>query len=81
VVTQDWGLAAMIMGKGAFCLSPSGQEYCQETMDFLLEEREMKAKFRRSGNHTKGPKKRARQDDIHFKETLAQLIHNSLSIS
>lgn len=74
VVTQDWGLAAMILGKKAFCLSPSGREYCAETMDFLLEEREVKAKFRRTGNHTKGPKKRQEQDDVHFRQLLEELV-------
>ncbi|MBU2703590.1 uncharacterized protein YaiI (UPF0178 family) [Sporomusaceae bacterium BoRhaA] len=74
VVTQDWGLAAMVLGKGAFALSPSGREYRQETMDFLLEEREMKAKFRRAGHHTKGPKKRQKQDNVQFKESLEQMI-------
>ncbi len=78
VVTQDWGLAAMALGKGAACLSPSGQEYRQETMDFLLEEREAKAKFRRTGNHTKGPKKRQKQDDVQFMRVLEQIIAGSL---
>src|SRR5690606_718088 len=27
VVTQDWGLAALVLGKGARCLSPAGYEY------------------------------------------------------
>ncbi len=77
VVTQDWGLAAMVLGKGAACLSPSGQEYRQQTMDFLLEEREAKAKFRRAGNHTKGPKKRQKQDDVLFVRVLEQIIARS----
>jgi uncharacterized protein YaiI (UPF0178 family) len=77
VITQDWGLAAMVLGKGALCLSPSGREYRQETMDFLLEERESKAKFRRTGNYTKGPKKRQKQDDEQFKMLLADLILRS----
>jgi uncharacterized protein YaiI (UPF0178 family) len=74
VVTQDWGLAAMVLGKTARCLSPSGREYRQETMDFLLEERETKAKFRRTGSYTKGPKKRQKQDDVQFKALLVALI-------
>ena len=57
VVTQDWGLAAMVLGKRASCLNPLGKEYRQDKMDFLLEEREVKAKLRRSGGRTKGPEK------------------------
>lgn len=74
VVTQDWGLAALIVGKGAFCLSPSGREYRQETMDFLLEERAVKAKLRRSGKQTKGPKKRAAEEDMYFIRQLERII-------
>ena len=74
VVTQDWGLAAMVLSKGAAALSPSGQIFREETIDFLLEERELKAKFRRSGGKTKGPAKRTAQDDRKFRESLSRLL-------
>jgi uncharacterized protein YaiI (UPF0178 family) len=74
VITQDWGLAAMILGKGARCLNPIGREYLPETMDFLLEEREIKAKLRRGGGRTKGPKKRNREDDKHFEHCLRSCL-------
>ncbi len=74
VVTQDWGLAAMIVGKQARCLSPDGREYQPENMDFLLEERELKARYRRSGGRTKGPKKRTVKNDLKFKEALESII-------
>lgn len=78
VVTQDWGLASMVLGKGAFCLSPSGREYRSETIELLLEEREMKAKFRRSGGRTKGPHKRTKENDQHFKAALERLLSATL---
>lgn len=74
VVTQDWGLVALIVGKGASCLSPSGREYHPGTIDFLLEERAVKAKLRRSGNRTKGPKKRIADEDNHFVRQLKRII-------
>jgi hypothetical protein len=74
VVTQDWGLAAMALGKGAKALSPLGRIFREESIDFLLEEREMKAKFRRSGGRTRGPKKRTAEDDINFKKSLYHLL-------
>lgn len=74
IITQDFGLAAMVLGKGAFAMGPKGQEYHPETIDFLLEERELKAKFRRSGGRTKGPKKRTNDDDEAFIKCLSQLI-------
>lgn len=74
VVTQDWGLAAMALGKGAAALSPSGRIFRKETIDFLLEEREMKAKFRRGGGRTRGPKKRTAEDDDNFRRSLYRLL-------
>nr|WP_320147407.1 DUF188 domain-containing protein [uncultured Anaeromusa sp.] len=74
VVTQDWGLAALVLAKKARCLSPSGSEYKPEKMEFLLEEREVKAKVRRGGGRTKGPRKRQAEDDAHFAEALERLL-------
>ena len=77
VVTQDWGLAAMLLGRGARCLSPAGREYNNHTMDFLREEREVKAKVRRSGGRTKGPRKRSSADDQHFERTLLRMLEET----
>lgn len=77
VVTQDWGLAAMVLGKGASALSPTGRVFREETIDFLLEERELKARFRRGGGRTKGPKKRTAEDDENFKRSLYRLLEKS----
>jgi len=74
VVTGDWGLAAMVLGKGARCLSPMGREFHPEKMGFLLEEREVKAKFRREGGRTKGPKKRTLEDDRKFELCLKKIL-------
>ncbi len=74
VVTADWGLAAMVLGKGARCLSPTGREFRPEKIGFLLEEREVKAKFRRGGGRTKGPKKRTFEDDRRFELYLEKIL-------
>jgi hypothetical protein len=74
VVTGDWGLAAMVLGKGAKCLSPAGREFHPEKMGFLLEEREVKAKFRRGGGRTKGPSKRTLEDDQRFEFCLERIL-------
>jgi uncharacterized protein YaiI (UPF0178 family) len=74
VVTGDWGLAAMVLGKGAKCLSPTGREFHPEKIGFLLEEREVKAKFRREGGRTKGPKKRTLEDDRKFELCLEKIL-------
>jgi len=74
VVTQDWGLAALVLGKGAKALSPMGMIYREERLDFLLEERHLKAKFRRGGGRTKGPTPRTAQDDRNFAAALSKLM-------
>ena len=74
VITQDWGLAALVLAKAARCIHPSGWEYHQQSMDFMLEERELKAKFRRGGNRLKGPKKRSVREDEAFCALLRQLL-------
>lgn len=75
-VTQDWGLAAMLLGKGARCISPDGREYRNDKIDFLLEEREIKAKMRRAGGRTKGPAKRSPEADDRFAKTLERILEN-----
>lgn len=74
VISQDWGLAALVLGKGAFAMAPSGRIYSPENIDFLLEERFMKAKHRRAGGRTKGPSARTGQDDLRFEKSFLQLL-------
>jgi len=74
VITGDWGLAAMVLGKGATCLSPMGREFHPEKIGFFLEESAVKAKFRREGGRTKGPKKRTLEDDRKFEFCLEKSL-------
>lgn len=74
VVTQDGGLAAMVLGKGAAALSPTGKIFRKETIVFLLEERATKARVRRSGGRTRGPRKRKLEDDERFAASLRRMI-------
>lgn len=77
VVTQDWGLAALILGKGAAALSPSGRIYSNHDIDFLLEERSLKAKYRRGGGRTKGPPARTGEDDDKFEKSFLRLLERA----
>ena len=60
VVSQDYGVAAMALGKGAYAIHQSGKWYTDENIDRMLMERHLNKKARRgsSKNHIKGPKKR-----------------------
>ena len=79
VVTQDWGLAALVLGKGASAISPSGRIYSEKNIDFLLEERSLKAKYRRAGGRTKGPLARTAIDDHRFEDSFLKLIEQASS--
>ena len=77
VVTQDWGLAAMILGKEAKCIGVNGKEYKNSNIEFLLEERETKAKLRRNGKRVKGSVKKSFDADNDFTGTLVRLIEET----
>lgn len=75
VVTQDYGVAAMALGKGAYAIHQSGRLYTEENIDQLLMERHLARKARQSGkHHLKGPRKRTRQDDERFQDAFIQLL-------
>ena len=55
VVSQDYGVAAMALGKGAYAIHQSGKWYTNENIDQMLMERHLNKKARRSShkNHMK----------------------------
>lgn len=76
VVTQDYGLAAMVQGKGSFGIHQSGKWYTEENIDLMLMERHLAKKARRgkAKHRLKGPAKRTEEDDRNFAESLERLI-------
>ena len=74
VVTQDYGLAAMVIGKGAKAINQNGMIFTNDNMDRLLMERHISAKVRRGGGRTKGPAKRTKEDNERFEDALAKLL-------
>lgn len=75
VVTQDYGLAAMVIGKGARAVNQNGLVFTDENMDKLLMERHIGGKIRRDGGRTKGPAKRTKDDDARFEAAFEQLLN------
>lgn len=74
VVTQDYGVAAMALGKGALAISPKGSIYDNENIDRLLFERHLHQKNRRVGGRSKGSSKRKKEDDDKLAYNLEKLI-------
>lgn len=74
LVTQDYGLASLVLPKRVRVLHQLGYEYTGENMDGLLEQRYFSAKVRKSGGRTKGPKTFTQADRDNFKEKLVELL-------
>ena len=74
IVTQDYGLAAMVLSKGGYPINQNGMVYTNENIDQLLFTRYISKKIRNAGQRTKGPRKRTKEDDIKFKNSLISLI-------
>lgn len=76
VVSQDYGVAAMALGKGAFAIHQSGKWYTNDNIEQMLMERHLNKKARRSSqkNHIKGPKKRTGEDDERFTQSFEKMI-------
>ena len=76
VVSQDYGVAAMALGKGAYAIHQSGRWYTNENIDRLLMERHMakKARMGKGKHHLKGPAKRTQEDDDRFRESFEKLV-------
>lgn len=74
VVTQDYGVAAMGLGKGAKVLNQNGLVYSDKNIDRLLFERHLGQKLRRAGGRTGTVKKRSRENDLDFERSLLKLL-------
>jgi len=74
VVTQDYGLAAMVIGKGAKAINQNGLVFTNDNMDKLLMERHISAKVRRGGGRTKGASKRTKEDDARFEAVFLMML-------
>ena len=73
-VTQDYGLAAMCLARGAVPVSQNGLIYNEKNIDELLFSRFVSKKIRRAGGRLKGPSKRTSEQDEKFIRTLETLL-------
>ncbi|PFH83848.1 YaiI/YqxD family protein [Bacillus sp. AFS088145] len=79
VITQDYGLAAMVLSKQAYVLNQNGFQYTNENIDSLLHTRYVSKKIRNAGGRVKGPKKRQKLDNTNFEIGLRKLL-SSISL-
>lgn len=76
VVTQDHGLAALLLPKGVKVLSPRGKLFLEKGIDELLLARHLGKKQRRAGMKTKGPSKFTNDDIKNFCEEFEKKLSN-----
>ncbi len=74
VVTQDYGVAAMSLSRGAKALNQNGIVFSDANMDRLLFERALGQKIRRAGGRTGKNRKRTKTDDSAFRSSLESLL-------
>lgn len=79
VITQDYGLAALVLGKNAKALNQNGLIYTDKNIENLLFTRYIGKKERMAGNRTKGPKKRTSQNDSDFIKALILCLEDNLT--
>jgi uncharacterized protein YaiI (UPF0178 family) len=79
VVTQDYGVAAMALGKGAYAIHPGGKIYTDSNIEVMLMERDIAKRCRRAGERIKGhSRKRTAEDDNRFRDALNKLCKKAM---
>lgn len=76
VITQDYGLAALLLEQGVEVLSPRGKLFTKQNIDYLLAKRHQADKLRRSGCKTKGPSEYSKNDQRRFKTAFIKLVNS-----
>ncbi|TQR20426.1 YaiI/YqxD family protein [Psychrobacillus vulpis] len=79
VVTQDYGLAAMVLAKQGYAIDQNGRWYTPENIDQLLNSRHISKKIRQAGGRLKGPKKRQKEDDEKFEVNFKKICIHALN--
>lgn len=74
VLTQDYGLAALVLAKRGKAIHPNGWHYTQDNIDTLLMQRHVSRKARRGGIRVKGQKSRSEMDTHNLLEALSAIM-------
>lgn len=77
VVTQDTGLAAMALGRGARAIGVRGRVYTLATIDLDMHIRHEEKKIRRQGGRTRGPAPFEDEDRERFIRNLRALVKHA----
>jgi len=70
VITQDYGLAALVLSKQALAMNQNGIIYNSKNIETLLLQRHINQKIRNSGGRISGPSKRKKKNNVTFEQVL-----------
>ena len=77
IVSQDYGVAAICLGKKAHVINPRGTIYTNENISGMLEQRHISQKIRKAGGRTPTARKRTSEDDERLKKSLLFIIKSN----
>lgn len=78
VITQDYGLASLVLSKKGYAIDQNGMVYTENNIDMLLLSRYISKNIRMSGGRTKGPSKRKHESDVKFEEALINFLKEKI---
>lgn len=76
IITQDTGLASILVKRQCIVISPRGKQFVEAEMDTILNFRYLAAKERRNGIYSKGPKAFSEDDRKNFISVLEKNCRN-----
>lgn len=79
VISQDYGLSAMALAKGAIVINQNGIIINDFNIDTLLTSRHLAKKARKAGKHLKGPSKRTAEQDENFEKALRGILDENFN--
>ena len=77
VVSQDYGLAAMVLSKQGICVNQNGREVTVQNIDLILTQRHHNRVDREKNKKYTKFKKRTKEDDIAFEDAFKLLIRKN----
>ncbi|WP_099187614.1 YaiI/YqxD family protein [Tepidibacter mesophilus] len=76
IITQDYGLAAMVLAKKAHVINQNGLIYTDDNIDMLLLQRHLSQKARKARKRTRSAKKRTKLDNELFERNFIELCES-----
>ncbi len=79
VITQDYGLAALVLTKNAKCINQNGKIISSQNIDHLLTQRHLNQQLRKKHKYFTTIKKRNSKQDKCFEQNIKYLIESTLN--